>query len=165
MATGIRDKVAILGIGCSTFSERWDTGSEHLAAEALEEALTDAGIEKNQIEAVWSGSALDNINVGNSAIPLAMALRLEGIPISRMKNMCATGTETLRGAAYAVDSGAVNIAMAIGVEKLKDTDYCGLPAPTKGTLNDLWFPYSSAPAGFAQLAPDTAPSTAPAAKT
>tara|TARA_B110000503_G_scaffold135021_1_gene214810 strand:- start:3805 stop:5007 length:1203 start_codon:yes stop_codon:yes gene_type:complete len=152
MATGIRDKVAILGMGCSKFGERWDCGSEHLAMEAFTEALNDAGIEKSQIEAVWSGSALDNINVGNSAIPLAMALRLERIPISRMENMCATGTETLRGAAYAVASGAVDIAMAIGVEKLKDTGYGGLPAPTKGTLNDLWFPYGSAPAGFAQLA-------------
>ena len=152
MATGIKDKVAILGMGCSVFGERWDCGTEHLAAEAFAEALADAGIEKSQIEAVWSGSAMDNINVGNSAIPLAMALRMEGIPISRMENMCATGTEVLRGAVYAVASGAVDIAMAIGVEKLKDTGYGGLPAPTKGTLNDLWFPYGSAPAGFAQLA-------------
>lgn len=152
MAKGIKDKVAILGMGCSVFGERWNCGTEHLAAEAFGEALADAGIEKNQIEAVWSGSAMDNINVGNSAIPLAMALRLEGIPISRMENMCATGTECLRGAVYAVASGAVDIAMAIGVEKLKDTGYGGLPAVTKGTLNDLWFPYGSAPAGFAQLA-------------
>lgn len=152
MASGIKDKVAIIGMGCTKFGERWDAGSEHLAAEAFSEALSDAGIEKSQVEAVWSGSALDSINVGNSAIPLAMALRLEGIPISRMENMCATGTEALRGAAYAVASGAVDIAMAIGVEKLKDTGYGGLPAPTKGTLNDLWFPYGSAPAGFAQLA-------------
>lgn len=152
MATGIKDKVAIIGMGCSKFGERWDAGSEHLAAEAFAEALADAGIEKQRIEAVWFGSALDAVNVGNSAIPLSMALRLEGIPISRMENMCATGTETLRGAAYAVASGAVDIAMAIGVEKLKDTGYGGLPAATKGTLNDLWFPYGSAPAGFAQLA-------------
>lgn len=153
MASGIKDKVAILGMGCSKFGERWDCGSEHLAVEAFSEAIADAGIEKQAIEAAWSGSALDSINVGNSAIPLAMALRLEGIPITRVENMCATGTEALRGAAYAVASGAVDIAMAIGVEKLKDTGYGGLPAPTKGTLNDLWFPYGSAPAGFAQLAP------------
>ena len=149
---GIKDKVAIIGMGCTEFGERWDCGTEHLAAEAFSEALNDAGIEKDQIEAVWSGSALDAINVGNSAIPTAMALRLEGIPITRVENMCATGTEALRGAAYAVASGAVDFAMAIGVEKLKDTGYGGLPAPTKGTLNDLWFPYGSAPAGFAQLA-------------
>jgi acetyl-CoA acetyltransferase len=35
--------------------------------------------------------------------------------------MCATGTEALRGAAYAVASGAVDVALAVGVEKLKDT--------------------------------------------
>src|SRR3546814_14189863 len=69
-----------------------------------------------------------------------------------MEKMCATGTEALRGAAYAVASGAVDIAVAIGVEKLKDTGYGGLPPPFKGTFNDMWLPMGSAPAGFAQLA-------------
>lgn len=152
MATGIKDKVAILGMGCSRFGERWDTGTEGLLAEAFEEALTDAGIERKQIEAAWFGSCMDNVNVGNSAIPASTALRLDGIPVSRMENMCATGTEALRGAAYAVASGAIDIALAIGAEKLKDTGYGGLPSPYKGTLNDLWLPLGSAPAGFAQLA-------------
>jgi acetyl-CoA C-acetyltransferase len=66
--------------------------------------------------------------------------------------MCATGTEALRSAAYAVASGAVDIALAIGSEKLKDTGYGGLPQPFKGTFNDMWLPINSAPAGFAQLA-------------
>jgi acetyl-CoA C-acetyltransferase len=92
------------------------------------------------------------VNVGNSAIPASTALRLDGIPFSRMENMCATGTEALRGAAYAVASGAVDIAVAIGAEKLKDTGYGGLPVPFKGTFNDMWLPMGSAPAGFAQLA-------------
>ncbi len=152
MATGIRDKVAIIGMGCTKFGERWDAGSEHLMVEAYTEALADAGIEHKQIEAAWFGSCLDQANVGNSAIPAAMALRLEGIPVSRVENMCATGTEALRGAAYAVASGAVDIALAIGVEKLKDTGYGGLPVPFKGTLNGMWQPLGSAPAGFAQLA-------------
>ena len=140
MATGIRDKVAILGMGCSKFGERWDAGTPELLAEAFDEALADAGIERGQIEAAWYGSALDNANVGNSAIPASTALRLDGIPVSRMENMCATGTETLRGAAYAVASGAVDFALAIGAEKLKDTGYGGLPSPYKGTFNDLWLP-------------------------
>ena len=152
MATGIKDKVAILGMGCSRFGERWDAGTEHLLAEAFEEALGDAGIERDRIEAAWFGSCMDGNNVGNSAIPASVALRLDGIPVSRVENMCATGTEALRGAAYAVASGAVDIALAIGVEKLKDTGYGGLPTPYKGTLNDLWMPLGSAPAGFAQLA-------------
>jgi len=152
MATGIKDKVAIIGMGCSRFGERWDAGSAELMAEAFEEALADAGIERKQIEAGWLGSAIDSINVGNSAIPASTALRLDGIPFSRMENMCATGTEALRGATYAVASGAVDFALAIGAEKLKDTGYGGLPAPFKGNFNDMWMPMGSAPAGFAQLA-------------
>jgi acetyl-CoA C-acetyltransferase len=152
MATGIRDKVAIIGMGCSKFGERWDCGTEHLLSEAFLEALSDAGIEKSQIGAAWYGSALDRVNVGTSAIPAATALRLEGIPVTRVENMCATGTEALRGAAYAVAAGAVDFALAIGAEKLKDTGYGGLPVQTKGTLNDLIMPLSSAPGGFAQLA-------------
>jgi acetyl-CoA C-acetyltransferase len=152
MATGIKDKVAIIGMGCSRFGERWDVGNEGLLAEAFDEALLDAGIERKQIEAAWTGSCFDRINIGNSAIPAATSLRLDGIPVSRMENMCATGTEALRGAAYAVAAGAVDIALAIGSEKLKDTGYGGLPVQTKGTFNDLWLPMGSAPAGFAQLA-------------
>ena len=152
MASGIKDRVAIIGMGCSRFGERWDCGTEELLNEAFLEALGDAGIECKQIGAAWYGSALDRVNVGNSAIPLSTALRLEGIPVSRVENMCATGTEALRGAAYAVAAGAVDIALAIGAEKLKDTGYGGLPVQSKGTFNDLWMPYGSAPAGFAQLA-------------
>src|SRR6202453_4754088 len=152
MATGIKDKVVILGMGCSKFGERWDSGTEHLLSEAFQEALQDAGIDKSQIGAAWYGSALDRLNAGNSAVPLSTALRLEGIPVTRVENLCATGTEALRGAAYAIAAGAVDIALAIGAEKLKDTGYGGLPIFTKGTLNDLIMPYSSAPAGFAQLA-------------
>jgi acetyl-CoA C-acetyltransferase len=152
MATGIRDKVAIIGMGCSKFGERWDCGTEHLVSESFQEALQDAGVERGQIEAAWFGSCYDRLNAGNSAVPLSTALRLEGIPVTRVENLCATGTEALRGAAYAVAAGAVDIALAIGAEKLKDTGYGGLPIFTKGTLNDLIMPYSSAPAGFAQLA-------------
>src|SRR5271168_2070949 len=152
MATGIKDKVVILGMGCSKFGERWDCGTEHLLSEAFQEALKDAGIDKSQIGAAWFGSCLDRVNVGNSAIPMSTALRLEGIPVTRVENMCATGTEALRGAVYAVAAGAVDIALAIGAEKLKDTGYGGLPVQTKGTFNDLVMPYGSAPAGFAQLA-------------
>jgi acetyl-CoA C-acetyltransferase len=152
MATGIKDKVAIIGMGCSRFGERWDAGTETLLSEAFDEAMLDAGIERSQIDAAWYGSCFDRINVGNSAIPAATALRLDGIPVTRVENMCATGTEALRGAAYAVASGAVDIALAIGAEKLKDTGYGGLPPPYKGTLNDMWLPMGSAPAGFAQLA-------------
>lgn len=152
MASGIKDRVAIVGMGCTTFGEHWDKSPEDLMVEAFEEARRDAGIERSQIEAAWVGNALDDINVGNSALPLAHALRLPTIPVTRVENMCATGTEALRAAVYAVAAGACDIALALGVEKLKDTGYGGLPLKTKGLANDLWMPYGSAPGGFAQLA-------------
>jgi acetyl-CoA C-acetyltransferase len=152
MATGIRDKVAIIGMGCTEFGEHWDLSAEDLMVDAFEEALADAGIDRSTIEAAWIGNALDDINVGNSALPLAFALRLQSIPVTRVENMCATGTEALRAAVYAVASGACDIALALGVEKLKDTGYGGLPLRTKGLANDLWMPYGSAPGSFAQLA-------------
>ena len=139
-------------MGCSKFGERWDCGTEHLLNEAFQEALQDAGIDKSQIEAAWYGSAVDRVNVGVSAIPASTALRLGGIPFTRVENMCATGTEALRGAAYAVAAGVVDIALAIGAEKLKDTGYGGLPTGTRGTFNDLIHPGYTAPSGFAQLA-------------
>lgn len=152
MARGIRDKVAIIGMGCSRFGERWDCGHEDLMVEAYAEAIADAGIDKADLDAAWLGVFFDEQNTGKSALPLSMALRLPNIPVTRVENLCATGTEALRGAAYAVAAGACDIALAMGVEKLKDTGYSGLPERTKGTFEDLYLPNSTAPGAFAQLA-------------
>ena len=152
MAKGIKDKVAIIGMGCSRFGERWDCGPEELIVEAFKEALADAGIEREQIEMAWLGLFYQEQSAGKSALPLALSLRLPNIPVTRVENMCATGTEALRGAVYAVAAGACDIALAVGVEKLKDTGYAGLPERTKGTFDDLWLPNATAPGAFAQLA-------------
>lgn len=152
MASGIKDKVAIIGMGCSRFGERWDVGPDDLIVEATVEAFDDAGIDRDRIGAAWLGVFFDEQNTGKSALPLSMALRLPNIPVTRVENLCATGTEALRGAVYAVAAGACDIALAVGVEKLKDTGYSGLPERTKGTFEDLYLPGSTAPGAFAQLA-------------
>ena len=152
MASGIRDKVAILGMGCSKFSEHWDKDAQDLMVEAFEEALQDSGVQREQIQAAWLGSAIDAVNIGPSGIPLAVGLRLPYIPVTKVENMCASGTEAFRGAAYAVASGACEFALALGVEKLKDTGYGGLPQRTRGMTNDMFYPNLSAPGMFAQLA-------------
>ncbi|WP_425407894.1 acetyl-CoA acetyltransferase [Hyphococcus sp.] len=152
MAEGIRDKVAIVGMGCTKFGERWDAGPEDLVTEAFEEALGDAGIDREQIEAGWFGVFYDEQNVGKSAYPLSQYLRLPNIPVTRVENLCATGAEALRGAAYAVAAGACDIALAMGCEKLKDTGFAGLPERTKGTFEDLYQPSFTPPGAFAQLA-------------
>ena len=152
MATGIRDKVALLGMGCSKFGERWNDNAEDLMVESFSEAVADAGIEKNQIEAAWFSTAIEEQHVGKSGIPLAMALRLPVIPVTRVENYCASGSEAFRGAVYAVASGACDIALALGVEKLKATGYGGLPQRSRGALNDMYWSNMSAPGSFAQLA-------------
>ncbi len=152
MAEGIKDKVVILGMGCSKFGERWDCSPADLMVEAFEECLADAGIERGEIEAAWFGAGIDAFHVGASAMPMAIALRLNYIPVTKVENMCATGTEAFRGAVYAVASGACDIALALGVEKLKDTGYGGLPQRSRGVENDMYWPNLSAPGAFAQLA-------------
>ena len=152
MPDGIRDKVVMLGMGCSRFGERWESGPEELMLEAFGEALGDAGIDKQDIDAAWLGVFFQEQSTGKSGLPLSQALRLPNIPVTRVENLCATGTEALRGAAYAVAAGAADIALAMGVEKLKDTGFGGLPERTKGSSEDLWLPNSTAPGSFAQLA-------------
>jgi acetyl-CoA C-acetyltransferase len=154
MATGIKDKVAIIGMGCTRFGERWDMGSEELMVEAFEEAIQDAGIDPEEIQAAWQGTCIDMVNVGRSALPMSTSLRLPFIPVTRTENFCASGTEAFRGAVYGVASGAYDICLALGVEKLKDTGYGGLPegGSNAGTLTWLWYPKMTAPGAFAQLA-------------
>ena len=154
MAEGIKDKVAIIGMGCTKFGERWKDGAEDLIVEAFTEALEDAGIEKKDIQAAWFGSCFDEVNVGKSGTILSMALKLPFIPVTRVENFCATGSEALRGAVYAVASGAVDIALALGVEKLKDTGYGGLPefSQVMGTKNRMIYPNITAPGTFAMMA-------------
>jgi acetyl-CoA C-acetyltransferase len=154
MPQGIKDKVAIIGMGCTHFGERWDCSSEDLMVEAFVEALEDAGIDKRDIQAAWFGSCADDINVGKSATPLSLALKLPFIPVTRVENFCATGTEALRGAVYAVASGAYDICLALGSEKLKDTGYGGLPdfVNIMGVKNRLIAPNITAPGAFAMMA-------------
>ena len=152
MAQGIRDKVAILGMGCSKFGERWDAGPDDLMVEAYIEAMADAGIEPSQLDAAWFSTHVDEMGTGKGGTPMSIALRLPNIAVTRVENFCASGSEAFRGAVYAVASGAADIAIALGVEKLKDTGYGGLPVANPGTLTPQVMPNGSAPGNFAQLA-------------
>lgn len=152
MSTGIKDKVAILGMGCSRFGERWDASPEDLMVEAYSEAMQDAGIEPSQLDAAWFSTHMDDVGVGRGGTPMGIALRLPNIGVTRVENFCAGGSEAIRAAVYAVAAGACDIALALGVEKLKDTGYGGLPVASVGTFIPQWYPNAVAPANFAQLA-------------
>jgi acetyl-CoA C-acetyltransferase len=139
--------VAIVGMGCTAFGERFDRGLDDLIVDAAAEAYTAAGVGPDDVDAYWLGTAQS----GMSGITLARPLRLEGKPVTRVENYCATGSEALRQAAYAVASGAYDTAMVVGVEKVKDSGYAGLnafPVPNDGTARTL-----TAAAMFSMVAP------------
>lgn len=112
----IKDKVAIVGMGCTNFGELWDRGPYDLMVDACYEALEDAGLESKDIQAAWFATLF----TGFTGARLATALKLEYIPISRVENYCSGGLTALGNACYAVASGAYDIVLACGVEKLKD---------------------------------------------
>lgn len=150
--SGIKDKVAIIGMGCTKFGERFDKSADDLILDCFLEALEDSGIEKKDIDAAWMGCSVDETSLGKSAIVLNSTLKMPYTPVTRTENYCATGTEAFRGACYAVASGAYGIALALGVEKLKDTGFGGLPPGQMGTVRRLIGPNSTAPGEFAQMA-------------
>lgn len=153
MAKGIKDRVAILGMGCSKFGERWDCAAEDLILESFTECIRDAEIDSKEIQAAYFGTHIDEVNVGKGGNPLGETLHLPYIPITRTENYCATATEALRAACYSVAAGAYDIVLALGVEKLKDTGYGGLPEGSAfGTEMFLRGSNATAPGLFAQLA-------------
>jgi len=152
----IKDKVAIIGMGCTKFGENWDKSLDDMIIEAAYEAYEDAGVEPNDIQAAWFGTDSSSW----SGYGLAHPLKLNYIPITRVQNECATGSDAFRNACYGVASGVYDIVLALGAEKFKDSGYSGLPdAPvttgkgihisTESTYRNASF---TAPGNFAMMA-------------
>ncbi len=118
MAESIKDKVAIVGMGCTNFGELWDKDKEDLIVDACYDAFQDAGIGPEDIDAVWLGSGTPLIKTG---IMVSLPLKLNYTPVSRVENGCGTGTDAMRNAAFAVAAKAYDRVLVVGVEKLKDT--------------------------------------------
>jgi len=144
---GIKDRVAIVGMGCTKFGERWDASADDLLVEAAYEAFEDAGIGPDDIQAAWLGTT----SSGNTGMLLSEPLRLGYIPITRVENACATASEAFRNASYAVAAGIHDIVLAIGVEKLKDSGISGLGGAQASPSHQL-SAESTAPGSFALLA-------------
>ncbi len=133
---GIADRVAIVGMGCTPFGELWDKSLDDMIVDASFQALWSANLTASQVDAFWVGTAQSSM----SGITLARPLQLQGKPVTRVENYCTTGSEALRAAAYAVASGAYDVAMAVGAEKVKDSGFQGLnafPIPGDGTARTL----------------------------
>lgn len=143
----IKDKVAVIGMGCVKFGENWNQSAEDMMIEASWEAFQDAGIEPKDIQAAWVGTTQS----GTRGTLLSYPIKFEYIPITRVENACATGTDAFRNACYSIAAGVYDIVMAVGVEKLKDTGFAGL-VPS-GAASGSWVePPLPPPVGFALAA-------------
>ena len=147
-SNGIRDRVAVIGMGCTKFGEHWDRSIDDLLIDAVDECVASVpGLDRQEVDAYWLGT----MGSGTSGLTLSRPLKIDGKPVTRVENYCATGSEAFRNACYGVASGAYDMVMAVGGEKLKDSGYSGLvvpPATNDGTASE-----PSAPAMFSLLAP------------
>jgi len=147
---GIRDRVAIVGMGCTPFGEHWDRSTEDMLVDATEECFASTpSISRDDVDAYWLGT----MNSGQSGLVLSQPLGIDYKPVTRVENFCATGSEAFRNACYAVAAGAYDRVMAVGVEKLKDSGYSGLVRSNvagDGTAPELTL---TAPAAFSLLDP------------
>ncbi|NDG67755.1 MAG: acetyl-CoA acetyltransferase, partial [Actinobacteria bacterium] len=134
-------------MGCTNFGEHWNKSTDDLLIDSSSAALASAGIALDDVDAFWLGT----MGSGLSGLTLSRPLKIQHKPVTHVENYCATGSEAFRNACYAVASGAYDVVMAIGVEKLKDSGYSGLvvSAPASdGTQATV-----TAPASFSLLAP------------
>jgi acetyl-CoA C-acetyltransferase len=144
----IKDKVAIVGMGCTKFGENWEMSGRDMIIDAAYEAYQDAGIEPKDIQAAWFGTVWG----GETGQVMAESLKLPYIPITRVENQCATGSDALRNAAFAVASGVHDVVLVLGLEKLKDSGYSGLPLSNMDPRNTFREKTRTAPGNFAMMA-------------
>lgn len=114
--------IAIIGIGVTKFGELFHQSYDDLVRDAAMQAVNDAKISLDDIGAAWLSTAFPEIGVfkGRSGMDLSEPLSLYNIPVTRVSNFCASGADAIRNAMNALHAGECDIAMALGIEKLRD---------------------------------------------
>jgi acetyl-CoA C-acetyltransferase len=151
----IANEIAIAGVGVTPFGVLHDRSYLDLVARAAQDALADAGIGVEDVDAAWLGTAEPLLAglVGDSGAGVAEALRMRGKPISRVSNFCTSGMEAVRHAALAVAAGEYEIVLAIGAEKMRDvTPRESLVAKTTDQTHPVLSKGRTAPGQFALVA-------------
>ncbi|WP_031170580.1 thiolase family protein [Streptomyces durhamensis] len=119
------EQVWIAGVGMTKFARHTDRDVPHLAAEAVRDALADAGLERRDVQAAFFGSTTQGALQGQLMVGGQIALRgmgFERIPMFNVENACATGATALHLAVSQVRAGGADIALAVGAEKMNVAD-------------------------------------------
>ena len=144
---GIKDKVAIVGVGACKFGENWDQSPSDMIVDAAYEAYADAGIEKpqEQIDAVFTGSLYSQ----KGPHECSDALKLWK-PVTMVSNYCATGTDAFRCGVMSIAAGMYDTVLVVGYDKPKDRGVSG-PSVMLDGVRDL----PKTPAGWFSLCAST----------
>jgi benzoylsuccinyl-CoA thiolase BbsB subunit len=107
--------VSVIGVGMIPFGKYPDTNITDLGWPAVKAAIKDAGIDARRIQAVYSGTARGGAMVGQRIMG---RLGLAGLPIVNVENACSSSSSAMAQGVMAVSSGAYDVVLVIGVEKL-----------------------------------------------
>jgi acetyl-CoA acetyltransferase len=127
-------KVKVIGGAVTKFAKHFDRNMKSLAAEAVNGALEDAGVTKEQIQGAWVGNAAQGITTGQECIRGQVVLHpmgIGGIPVINVENACASSATALNGAWAQVALGEMDVALVLGMEKMYPTKQA-LEAMAKG---------------------------------
>jgi len=118
-------EVAIIGVGAHPTGRFLDKSLKELAYPAIWDALNDAGLTPVEINVSYVGNSLGGLLTGQEGVRGQVVLQhsgITGIPIVNVENACASAMTALRGAWLEVASGAADVALAVGVEKMNVGD-------------------------------------------
>lgn len=118
-------KIGIIGGGITKFGRHTDRNLKALVADAVNGALKDANITKEQLQGAWVGNASQGVLDGQESVRGQVVLREMGIgliPVVNVENACASSATALQGAWAMLALGEMDVALVLGMEKMYQED-------------------------------------------
>lgn len=121
----MKQKAYVAGVGMTSFGKHLDRSLKSLAGEAISSALSDAGLNKGDLQAAYMGNAAASLITGQVCVPGQVVLRelgIGGIPVINVENACATASTAFQQASSMITAGVYDVVLAVGMEKLYHPD-------------------------------------------
>ena len=118
------NRASVVGAGLIKMGELFDQSYEQMARGAFDAAVAsvDNGFDPGAIDAVFvatqRGTLWGQEGIGGNTVPSAIGLN--GVACTRIENACPSGSDAFRVGAMAVASGAHDVVLVVGVEKMRD---------------------------------------------
>ncbi|RPH88665.1 MAG: thiolase family protein [Deltaproteobacteria bacterium] len=132
-------KVYIIGVGMIRFNKYPDKTVISMAHEAIDLALKDAGLTKEDLDAIFFSNTFWGMFDNQHSIRGEVVMRHMGvgnIPVTNVENACAGGSTALHLAYTGIRAGIYDVAMAVGSEKITNPNKM-LSLSAYGTCMDV----------------------------